>query len=115
MAQNDKRPVGWIQAASTVLLVIVAFAIWLPTSWKMGPRSPQGSFTEIGIGPLRPLGVVWESWPEGVQFRVVEVRTLPLIASGLLTFAAQLAARRCYQHGRQPAKHEPTGEQAGTS
>lgn len=55
---------------------------------------------KIEVGVLRPLTLAWESWAEGVQFRVAEVRLLRLVGSGILTVAGQFAARWCYRRGR---------------
>ena len=89
--------------------IVAAVLVWVPRSWGTHPRVPRGQVTLIEVGVLHPFTVAWESWAEGVQFRMVEVHPLPLIASAILTLAAGMAgAPWCYRRSKQTA--EPEGD-----
>jgi hypothetical protein len=99
---SDAKAVRWKVAAW--LAVILAVALWMPLELNGHSRPGGGTVTTVRFGVLRPLGVTWDSWPEGVQFRVSEVHWLRLAASCLLTLAGNAAAVWCYRRTRTPTK-----------
>ena len=104
MAESRTQRRSWSWTLASALFVIVAILIWIPVSWETRVRDPQGEATLIEVGILHPLLVTWESWAEGVQFRVAEVRWPRLIGSAALTLAAgMLGAPWCYRRSRQSA------------
>jgi 4-amino-4-deoxy-L-arabinose transferase-like glycosyltransferase len=99
----QRRSRGWVLA--TAAFVVAAVLIWVPRSWDTHPRDPRGEVTLIEVGLLHPLKFAWESWAEGVQFQVVEVRPLPLAGSAALTLAAgMLGAPWCYRRSKRDAE-----------
>ena len=103
------------------LLVLTAVIVWMPVSVNRESPEPARSRTtvQLGISPepdrsrttvqlgiLRPLVAIWETWSEGTQFRIAEVRTLALLGSAALTFAAAYAARLTYVRVKQANEAE---------
>ena len=95
---SKTKAVTWKWA--TWLAVILAVALWMPLEVNGRSRQGGGTITIVRFGVLRPLGVTWESWPEGVQFGVSEVHWLRLGASCLLTLAGNAAAVWCYRRAQ---------------
>lgn len=103
VSRAQRRSWGWTLAAAA--FVVAAILVWTPLSWETQARNPQGQVTLIEVGILHPFTFAWESWAEGVQFRVAEVRSLRLAGSAALTLAAgMLGAPWCYRRNRQTAE-----------
>lgn len=105
MAESRPQHRSWGWTLATAAFVVAAVLVWVPRSWGTYPRQPRGQVTLIEVGLLRPLTFTWESWEEGVQFRVVDVQPLPLAGSAVLTLAAgMLGAPWCYRRSKRTAE-----------